>query len=50
MGCIEMCGSIYTAPRQMTTQIPMEFCVLVLSICLSLSLWQCEWTTRAHFK
>ena len=34
------------AQRQMTTEIPIGFCVLVLGICLGLGItfWQCEWT------
>ena len=28
----------------MTTQISIRFCVLVLGICLSIGLWESEWT------
>ena len=37
---------VHTAQRQKTTQIPIGFCVPVLSFCLGLGLWQCEWTIR----
>ena len=38
MGCIESCRGVHTAQRQMTTQIPIGFCVLVIGICLGLGL------------
>ena len=45
MGCIGSCGGVNTAQRQMTTQIALGFCALVLSICLGLgvSLGQCKY-------
>ena len=38
MGCIGLCGVVHTAQRQMTTQIPIGFCVLVLGRSLGLGL------------
>ena len=38
MGCTGLCGDVHTAQRQMTTQIPIQFCVLVLGICLGLGI------------
>ena len=42
--CIGLCGSIHTAQRPMTTQIPIGFCVLLIGIGLELVLGvaQCE--------
>ena len=40
MGCIGLCGGVHTA--QMTTQIPIGFCLLGLGI----GLWQGEWNIR----
>ena len=35
--CIGLRGVVHTAQRQMRTQIPIRFCVLVRGICFSLS-------------
>ena len=35
MGCMELCGGVHTAQRQISTQIPIGFCVnLSASVCL----------------
>ena len=43
-----MCGGVYSAQRQTTTQIFIRFSVLVLGICLGLNigLWQCKCTIK----
>ena len=45
-GLVGLYGGVHTAQRQITTQIPIEFCVLVIGIYLGLGigLGQCEWT------
>ena len=42
MGSTIICRALHTAPREITTQIPIEFCRLV--ICLVLGVAQCEYT------
>ena len=50
MVCIGLCGGVHTVQRPTTPQIPIGFCVLVMSTCLGLSLGialilgQCECT------
>ena len=38
MGCIGLCEGVHTAQRQITTQIPIEFCILVTGLGLGLGL------------
>ena len=46
MGSTILCRALHIAPRQITTQIPIEFCTVVigLSIGLVLGVAQCEYT------
>ena len=46
MGSTIVCRALHTAARQITTQIPIEFCTLIigLSIGLVLGVAQCEYT------
>ena len=37
-GCTIICRTLHTAPRQITTRIPIEFCTLVISLGISLVL------------
>ena len=51
MGCMGSCGVVHTAHRQWTTQIPIEFYVLVIGFGLGLGLihCQCEETIKVMF-
>ena len=42
MGCIGLFEGVHIAQRQMTTQIPIEFCILVISLGLGLGLSHCQ--------
>ena len=42
MGCIGLCEGFHTAQRQITTQIPIEFCILVIGLGLGLGLGHCQ--------
>ena len=46
MGSTIICRALHTALRQITTQIPIEFCTLVIGLRISLVLGvaQCEYT------
>ena len=46
LGSMGLCKGFHTAQRQITTQIPIEFCILVirLGLCLSLGHCQCKCT------
>ena len=50
MGSTIICRALHTALRQKTTQIPIEFCTLVIGLGISLVLGvaQCEYTIRAR--
>ena len=52
MSCKGLYGSVQIEQRQMTTEVPIGFCVLVLGICLGLGIgvWQCEWTIVLGWK
>ena len=41
MGCTEFCGSVHTTQRHISPQIPIEFCVTFIGVCVSLCL--CVW-------
>ena len=38
----ELCGGVHTAQRQIRTQIPLEFCILVIGLGLGLGLGHCQ--------
>ena len=43
MGCVELCGPVHTAQRQISTQVPIEFCVnlsVSVSVLFSVSVGQ----------
>ena len=42
MGCIGLCESVHIAQRQITRQIPIEFCILVIGLGLGLGLGHCQ--------
>ena len=42
MACIGLCEGIHTAPRRITTLIPMEFCKFVIGLVMGVA--QCEQT------
>ena len=42
LGSMELCEGVHTAQRQTTTQIPIEFCILVIGLSLGLSLSHCQ--------
>ena len=42
MDCIGLCEGVHIAQRQITTQIPIEFCVLVICLGLGLGLGHCQ--------
>ena len=44
MGSTIICRTLHTAPRLITTWIPIEFCTLVIGIGLVLGVAQCEYT------
>ena len=46
VGCTELCGSVHTAQRQTSTQIPMGFSTHFISTCVGLALGvgQCKCT------
>ena len=46
MGSTIICRALHTAPRQITTQTPIEFCTLVIGLGISLvpGVAQCEYT------
>ena len=50
MAFIGLYGGVHTAQRQITTQIPIAFCLLVIGICLGLGLvlGQCQRTMKWH--
>ena len=42
MDCIGLCEGVHIAHRQITTQISIEFCILVIGLGLGLGLGQCQ--------
>ena len=46
LGSMEMCGGVHTAQRQITTQIPIEFCTLVIGLGLGLVHCQSDYTIK----
>ena len=49
---MELCGGVHTAQRQITTQIPIEFGILVISLSLGLGHCQSDYTIsqKLHVK
>ena len=46
LGSMEFCGGVHTAQRQITTQISIEFCILVIGLGLCLGHCQSDYTIR----
>ena len=46
MSCVEMCGGVHTAQRHLSTQIPIDVCILEIGLCLGvcLGIGRCECT------
>ena len=44
LGSMELCGGVHTAQRQITTQIPIEFCILVIGLGLGFGHCQSDYT------
>ena len=42
LGSMELYGGVHTAQRQTTTQISIEFCILVVGLGLGLCLGHCQ--------
>ena len=45
---VELCGGVHTAQRQITTQIPIEFCMLVIGLGLGHCQVLLHYKTRLH--
>ena len=49
LGSMELYGGVHTVQRQITTQIPIEFCILVIGHGLSLGHGHCQSDYTHHY-